>query len=308
MKKPTHLILDKYSHPLISLFWKRHGLSVMEHLVPNDFLFTTGDNQLEKLIEKEIWSGWKKIIIIGTPNSIRRSFNIIMSSSRECRGTLSFGFWPIDFRTLINYISKSSLNLRPILQVFKAGNTILVDVPKVQFVTSKNEQKFFWNNFFIKCTHTSSETVFYIDELNFEIKGRFTSHVIFHEELLNSLTMHPNKLARAPLLKVYIKKENDLIIKQKLKNLYSFLIDNHEYKEFGQLHSTGRKVEINGNWANLSLGISEIKDTFDSVNFAVERKSLYMIIPSKPIHTNESIRKIIPAFRPSRVIANNSYS
>ena len=54
MKKPTYLILDIFSHPGILIFWKRHGLSVMEQLVPNDFLFTTGDTPLEKLIEKEL--------------------------------------------------------------------------------------------------------------------------------------------------------------------------------------------------------------------------------------------------------------
>ena len=135
MKKSTHLILDNYSHPGISIFWKRHGINILKQLAPNDFLFTTAKNPLEKIIEKEIWSGWKKIILIGTPNSINRGFNTIMSSSQECRSSLSVGFWPLNLITILNYVSKSSLNLKPILQVFKTGHTILVDIPKVQFIS-----------------------------------------------------------------------------------------------------------------------------------------------------------------------------
>ena len=111
MKKPTYLILDIFSHPGILIFWKRHGLSVMEQLVPNDFLFTTGDTPLEKLIEKEIWAGWKKIILIGTPSSIRRGFNIVMNASEECRNSLSVGFWPINIKTLTNLKKLSMLSI-----------------------------------------------------------------------------------------------------------------------------------------------------------------------------------------------------
>ncbi len=305
MKKPTFLILDNYSHPGISLFWKRHGLSIMEQLVPNEFLYTTANNQLEKLIEREIWSGWKKIILIGTPSSIRRGFNTIMNTSLECRSTLSVGFWPLNLRELLNYIRQSQSNLRPILQVFKAGHTTLVDVPKIRFLSSKKEIRYFWNIFVINCTQNSAKTSIFIDKHNFEMNGKFTTRIVFHDENLNSLTMNPSRLSRTPLLKVYIKRDVNLTSIINFNKFRNFLIKKNFFTGDKRLLSTGKQVEISGNWANLSLELPEIKDTIESAYFEIEKKSLPMIIPAKPIHINENIRNILPAFRPSTVIANN---
>jgi len=305
MKKPTHLILDNYSHPGIFMFWKRHGLSVMEQLVPNKFLYTTANNPLEKLIEKEIWSGWKKIILIGSPNSIRRGFNTIMSSNQECRNSLSVGFWPLNYKTLLNYFFKSSLNLRPILQVFKTGHTIYVDVPKLQFLSSKKETRYFWDYFVINSTHNSAKTTIFIDDQNFEINGKFTSRIVFHDEFLNSLTMEPSKLTKSPLLRIYLNRDISLISIKKFSEFKNFLRKNVIWTGRERLLKTGKQVEINGNWANLSLRLKEIKDTVESVHFEIDHKSLPMIIPAKPIETYESIRNIISAFRPSTSVANS---
>ena len=101
-------------------------------------------------------------------------------------------------------MSKSSLNLRPIFQVFKTGNTIFVDIPKVEFNASKKETKVFWNSFYINSTHNSSKTSILVDDHNFVINGKFTCRIVFHDESLNSLTMHPGKLSRSPLLGVFL--------------------------------------------------------------------------------------------------------
>ena len=305
MKKSTHLILDNYSHPEISMFWKRHGLSVMDQLVPNDFLFTTKYNPLEKLIEKEIWSGWKKIILIGNPNSIRRGFNTIMNSSQECRNSISVGFWPLNLITLLDYFSKPSINLRPILQVFKAGHTILIDVPKVQFISPKKETRYFWDCFVIKSTKNSAKTTINIDNQNFEINGKFKCRIIFHDEFLNSLTMNPNKLMKSPLLKIYLKKNISLTSIKNFSEFNNLLKNNYFWTRKEKLFKTGKQVGINGNWANLSLGLQEKKDATESAHFEVDHKSLPLIISTKPIPTNESTRNIIPEFRPSSAIANN---
>ena len=67
----------------------------------------------------------------------------------------------------------------------------------------------------------------------------------------------------------------------------------------------GRRVLINGNWDNLSLGLPEIKETVESINLEIKHKALPMIIPAKPIFSNEQVRNFVPKFRPSNVIANN---
>ena len=303
-----HLILDSYSHPGISLFWKRHGLRIMEQLVPNEFFFTNGDMPLEKIVEREIWSGWKKLILIGSPNSIRRGFNAIMQSSEECRSTLEIGFWPLDLQELAVSISQSASNLRPVLQVFKAGHTILVDVMKVQFLAPELETNYFWNDFVINSTQTNAETTIYIDEQNSQVKGKFRCRIVFHDETLNSLTMHPGKLTRTPILKVYLRQETGLTAIDFLIQIKNWLVaENKNIKniEDESLLKTGKQVEIQGNWANLTLDVLAMQDTVQSVHFEVARKSFSLIVPAKPIQTLENTKKLIPAFRPTGVIANN---
>ncbi|MDP7046517.1 MAG: hypothetical protein VYA44_04480 [SAR324 cluster bacterium] len=305
MKYPMHLILDSYSHPGISLFWKRHGLSIMEQLVPNEFFFTTGDTPLEKLVEREIWSGWKKIILIGTPDSIRRGFNTLMQASRECRSTLEIGFWPLDLQNLATCISQSSLFLKPVLQVFKAGHSVHVDLMKVQILAPELETRYFWNDFEINSTQTAAQTTIFIDEQNSELSGKFSCRIAFHDEILSSLTMHPGKLTRTPVLKIYLKREVSLTAKERFKQLRKWLAVETKSAEKETLLKTGKQVEVQGNWANLTLNVAAIQESVQSMHFAVERKAFSLIIPAKPIQSTESIRNIIPAFRPRGVIANN---
>ena len=304
MNHPMYLILDSYSHPGISLFWKRHGLRIMEQLVPNEFFFTTGETQLEQLVERQIWSGWKKLILIGSPGSIKRGFNTLMQASEECRSTLEIGFWPLDLRELAASISQSSFHLRPVLQVFKAGHTLLVDVIKVQFLAPELETKYFWNDFVINSSHANAETTIYIDGQNSQVNGKFRCRIAFHDESLNSLTMHPGKLTRTPVLKVYLKREAGLTTIGLFKEMKQWF-EKKENANDETLLKTGKQTEVQGNWANLTLDVSGMQDTVQSVHFEVARKSLSLIVPAKPIQTLASTKKILPAFRPTGAIANN---
>ena len=304
MNHPMYLILDSYSHPGISLFWKRHGLRIMEQLVPNEFFFTTGETQLEQLVERQIWSGWKKLILIGSPGSIKRGFNTLMQASEECRSTLEIGFWPLDLRELAASISQSSFHLRPVLQVFKAGHTLLVDVIKVQFLAPELETKYFWNDFVINSSHANAETTIYIDGQNSQVNGKFGCRIAFHDESLNSLTMHPGKLTRTPVLKVYLKREAGLTTIGLFKEMKQWF-EKKENANDETLLKTGKQIEVQGNWANLTLDVSGMQDTVQSVHFEVARKSLSLIVPAKPIQTLASTKKILPAFRPTGAIANN---
>lgn len=305
MKSPMHLILDSYSNPGVSLLWKRHGLSIMEQLVPNEFFFTTGDTPLEKLVEREIWSGWKKIILIGTPNTIRRGFNTLMQASYECRSTLEIGFWPLNLKSVVSCISQSSFYLKPFLQVFKSGHTLHVDVMKVQFLAPELETKYFWNDFEINSTLPSAQTTIFIDEKNNELSGKFRCRIAFHDEILSSLTMHPGKLTRTPVLKVYLKREETLTFKERFKQLSMWTPSEDKEFEKEKLLKTGKQVEVQGNWENLTLNVGAIQDSVQSVHLEVERKALPLIIPAKPIQTAESSNNVIPTFSPREVIANN---
>ena len=287
------------------MFWKRHGLGIMEQLVPTEFFFTDSDTPLEKLVEREIWSGWKKIILIGSPSSIRRGFNTLMQASRECRSTLEIGFWPLNLQNLAASIIQSPSSLRPILQVFKGGHTLKVDAMKVQFLTPALETRYFWNDLVINSTQSNADTTIYIDEQNSRVGGKFRCRIKFHDETLSSLTMHPGKLTRSPVLKVYIKREPRINITEFLKQCRQWFSFDKETSEEETLLKTGKQVEVQGNWANLTLDVVAIKDSVQSVHLNVDRKSFSLIVPAKPILIPESARKMIPAFRPTGVIANN---
>ena len=228
----------------------------MEQLVPNEFFFTTGDTPLEKLVERQIWSGWKKLILIGSPGSIRRGFNTLMQASEECRSTLEIGFWPLDLQELAASISQSSFHLRPVLQVFKAGHTLLVDVMKVQFLAPELETKYFWNNFVINSTQANAETTIYIDGQNSQVNGKFRCRIAFHDESLNSLTMHPGKLTRTPVLKVYLKRNEGLTTVDRFKQIKQWFAAEKGNADEETLLKTGKQVEVQGNWAILTLNTS----------------------------------------------------
>ena len=260
---------------------------------------------MEKLVEREIWSGWKKIILIGSPSSIRRGFNTLMKASRECRSTLEIGFWPLNLQKLAASISQSPSSLRPVLQVFKAGHTLKVDVMKVQFLAPALETRYFWNDLVINSTQSNADTTIYIDEQNSQVGGKFRCRIAFHDETLSSLTMHPGKLTRSPVLKVYIKRESGMNISELFKQCRQWFSFDKEISEEETLLKTGKQVEVQGNWANLTLDVAAIKDSVQSVHLNVDRKSFSLIVPAKPILIPESARKMIPAFRPTGVIANN---
>jgi hypothetical protein len=228
-----------------------------------------------------------------------------MQASRECRSTLEIGFWPLELQNLAACISQSSLYLKPFLQVFKAGHTLHVDVMKVQFLAPELETRYFWNDFEINSTLPAAETTIFIDAQNSKFSGKFRCRIAFHDETLSSLTMHPGKLTRAPILKVYLKREDTITATEIFKQLSMWLAEENITTEKEKLLKTGKQVEIQGNWANLTLNVAAIQDSVQSVHFAVEHKAFSLIIPSKPIQSAESIRNVIPAFRPRGVITSN---
>ena len=117
--------------------------------------------------------------------------------------------------------------------------------------------------------------------------------------------MHPSKLTKSPLLKISLKRNISLTSNKNFSEL-NYLLRKINWETGREiLFKPGKLIELNSNCHNLSLGPKEIKDTVEFAHFEVDHKSLSMIIPVKPIHTNERIKKKFPAFRASTAIANN---
>ena len=105
-------------------------------------------------------------------------------------------------------------------------------------------------------------------------------------------------------MKVYLKREAGLTTIGLFKEMKQWF-EKKENANDETLLKTGKQIEVQGNWANLTLDVSGMQDTVQSVHFEVARKSLSLIVPAKPIQTLASTKKILPAFRPTGAIANN---
>ena len=135
--------------------------------MPTEFANTNRKESIEKLMEQLIWSGWKKIILIGSPSSIQRGFNVLMQASEECRNSLEVGFWPLHLYDLPLQMLPRYSQLGPILQVFKTAHTLPVDVIKLQYLTPQLETSYYWKGLGIMSRISSADTRIYLDDQDF---------------------------------------------------------------------------------------------------------------------------------------------
>ncbi len=298
MKRPIHLILDAHFQPGVSLFWRRHGLRVMEQLVPAEFSCTSGKQGLETVMGQAIWAGWKKIILIGTPHSIQRGFNVLMHATPECRNSLEMGFWPLKWVELPMNLFPLSANLGAILQVFKAGNTLPVDVMKIQYLSPKLETAYHWNELQLNCRMDSAETRLYVDEKDHCIEGGFRGTISFQDQALSSLTITPGRLTKPQQLRVYLHTRGQ---PQSKSSWFGTLM--RLGKPNVDMLGAGTQVEIQGNWANLNL--KELAEPVQAIHCEIIRRAFPLIIPVMPIKTREFAREKLFNYRPQGVVATN---
>ena len=167
---------------------------------------------------------------------------------------------------------------------------------KVQFLAPELETNYFWNDFVINSTQTNAETTIYIDEQNSQVKGKFRCRIVFHDETLNSLTMHPGKLTRTPILKVYLKRETELTAIDRLKQIKKWLAAEKKNIEDEALLKTGKQVEIQGNWANLTLDVLAMQESVQSVHFEVARNLFRLLFRRNPFRHSKIQKRLFLHF------------
>jgi hypothetical protein len=297
MKRPLHLILDSHLNPGVSLFWWKHGLRVMEQLVPNEFANTSSRQSLEKLMEQSVWSGWKKVILIGTNASIQRGFNVLMQSNDACRNSLEVGFWPLKLSELSLQMLPQISQLGSILQVFKAGHTLPMDVIKLQCLTPELKTSFFWNGLKIKCRNSEADTHYFLNDKDVQHSGGFDCKIDFQETELSSLMMIPDNLGKAVKMRVYLRPRNhtsSIILKKT-----GFFSKN----QLEMLIGSCRHLEIEGNWANLEINDPELREPVQSVNLEIIRRAIPLIIPAIPLRHHETLKSKFFQLEPRRGVA-----
>ena len=297
MIRPLHLILDSHLNPGVSLFWWKHGLRVMEQLVPAEFASTSNRQPLEKLLEQSVWSGWKKVILIGSPASVQRGFNILMQANDACRNSLEVGFWPLKWSDLPFQMIPQISQLGSILQVFKAGHTLPVDVIKLQYLSPELETSYFWNGLSIRSRNAGADTRFYLDDQNLHEEGTFDCRIEFHKEELSSLMMIPDKPGKALQMSVYLTRKNQASSKSSVRHW----IPSRYQPE--QILGSGRQLEIEGNWANLELNDPEVREPVQSLHVEIIRRALPLIIPAIPIRSRETLKSKLFQLEPRGSVA-----
>lgn len=299
MAHPLFLIVDT-RNPRTSLFWQRHGLRIMEQLVPGEFVSTAQGAALETVYARAVWDGWRRVVLIGSPKSVKIGFQALMGVAPETRERLQVGFWPLSRVEFLQYLVQPTQALSAILQVFRAAHTIPVDVMQVQYLTPEMKTHHAWRDFVVDTAHPSALTTTYVDEQDRQYPGRMRFRVSLHEEALSSLTMNPNRLVRNPKLQVYGRKL--LSARDLLGSLKKFTGQDGTAE---RLLESGKQVEIQGNWANLTLNIEGARLPVQSVHLQVQSKAFKLIIPVMPIRYKKPLRERMLAFPPREVVATS---
>ena len=253
----------------------------MEQLVPAEFASTSNRQPLEKLLEQSVWSGWKKVILIGSPASVQRGFNILMQANDACRNSLEVGFWPLKWSDLPFQMIPQISQIGSILQVFKAGHTLPVDVIKLQYLSPEFETGYFWKGLSIRSRNAGADTRFYLDDQKLHEEGTFDCRIEFHKEELSSLMMIPDKPGKALQMSVYLTRRNQASSKV----------------------GSGRQLEIEGNWANLELNDPEVREPVQSIHVEIIRRALPLIIPAIPIRSRETLKSKLFQLEPRGSVA-----
>ena len=299
MAHPLFLIVDT-RNPRTSLFWHRHGLRIMEQLVPGEFVNTAQGPSLETVYSRAIWDGWRRIVLVGSPKSVSAGFQVLMGAAHETRERLQIGFWPLSRVDFLQYLLQPSQALSAILQVFRAAHTIPVDVTQVQYLTSGMETCYAWEDFVVDSVHRSAMTTTYVDERDRQYQGRMRFRISLQEEPLSSLTMNPSRLVRNPKFRVYGRR---LFSPRDLFGEVKGLAASRGSTE--RLLETGRQVEVQGNWANLTLNLEGARLPVQSVHLQVLRRAFQLIIPVMPIRHKEPVRERMFAFPPREAVASS---
>ena len=115
----------------------------MEQLVPAEFASTSNRQPLENSWNSRSGQDGKSHSDRKS-SLVQRGFNILMQANDACRNSLEVGFWPLKWSDLPFQMIPQISQLGSILQVFKAGHTLPVDVIKLQYLSPELETSYFW--------------------------------------------------------------------------------------------------------------------------------------------------------------------
>lgn len=293
MKTALHLMLD-FKHPYLRLFWRRHGLRIMERLTPAALSFVTAQTMLEQELRKVLQSGGKRLIILGSPALLSQTFHLLMKEFEQGHSSCEVGFWEVRKAEALSSLFQSSENFTPLLHTFRNGHAVPVNVIKARYTEHDHEltTAYFWNELHVYAGGPRSRSLVTIGEDEWSHNGKVRYRLSLHQEPLHSWRINHSNLLKANYLQVFSSTPASASPSKITPNPSNGEVWLNK-GEFVQLHGNYLRIaEPNAGW---------VADT-QQLQVEVLPRSLYLLIPMIPVRSAEPARANLLAFKPRPLV------
>ena len=297
MKSQIHLILDPNSY-FISLFWQRHGLTIMEQLVPTEFSIISPKISFAQQIGTSLrYGNINRFIILGSPATMFHAFNTLMKIPEDRRKMTDVGFWPLTAGEVARSLLQTSNYLLPLLHTFKSGQSIPVSVAETRYGEEEEEILYFWNDLLVYSEGKTSPSTLSVEneeDCIYETEVRY--RIQLHRELLDSWKVNHSRLVKTTHLQAYVSTHRK------------------RFRDYRSLMKTefwvqkGDTLQIRGNYLRLhSIFTGKIAST-QKVDIRMIRRAFNLLLPMIPVRSKETVRSNLLILKPKKFAATGRES
>jgi hypothetical protein len=298
MKPALHLIIDDRDAHL-RLFWRRHGLKILEQLVPSELSFLRAHVSLEQELRRALPRSDARLILLGSPAMLGRAFNTLMQLHEERPHQREVGFWELRKREAYLSLFQSSERFRPLLHTFRNGHSVPVNVIKARY-TNTHEQlatAYFWNELHVYAAGNPSHSMLSMGEEEWTHEGKVRYRLTLHHEPLHSWRINHSNLLKANYLQAYASaaaSPRTGSSKPRRQNAREFWL------------SKGETLQLRGNFLRMSEpNAGWLADT-QQLQLEVLPRCMHLLIPMMPVRTAEPARRgTLLDFKPRKLVAVN---
>lgn len=285
----THILIDSHQKKgYVKPLWRRVSPALLQHLTTVEVSWTNPTWRIESAFSDLIWDGWRKIIVIGTTESILQSVNALMRFPKETRKQVKLGLWPIELRDYL-FLHDSRSILR-IAEIFKQGMTCPVDLGKMQWLSPHHQKQslYFWNQIRIK-NEFSEKFDLCVDAKRYPQMQEEYCTVRLHQEGLHSIHITPSTLrGMEPLHLSFVLPWLAPLTKIEPFAYQKFFIHPERECEWIHLQTVNQ---------HRALWIREMNQKSSFVSFSIVNDAFPLIVSSVPVRSRKKISSMILSAR-----------
>ncbi|MGK5092375.1 hypothetical protein WDW89_10245 [Deltaproteobacteria bacterium TL4] len=283
MALSTHIIVDSGNNKGVHFFWRLCETEILKHLAPVTVSVTMPGMPVAQLIREVIEDGWKKIILIGTVQTMNAGIHVVMQCTSDLRETLELGFWPLTPVELSSGICSSGQIFAKALQVFKTGHVYPLDLVKVTYDANQFQSLYFWKECYITSPSPPTPFTLRMDEHSECVEQSKRYCVKLHQGRLHSLRMDPEELKHSDKLLIQIAPNpQQWNLARRYWNRF-FLLEPHDLI----LTESCGTLECWTTQSTLELRICERVEQVQKVALEIHRNALPLIVPMMPARFKE---------------------